>query len=66
MILLAAGYLSTKNQAKTTHLIRAIADAPHEPELFHNLVLAAECLRDVGLTRVGGDVVGDVDPATPR
>jgi len=57
-ILLAAGYLSTKKSAKTTRLIRAIAEAPNEPELFHNLVLAAECLRDVGPTRVEGDIVG--------
>jgi hypothetical protein len=56
VILLEAGYLSTKNQAKTTRLIRAIADSLHEPELFHNLVLAAECIRDVGPTRVEGDV----------
>ena len=56
VILLAAGYLSTKNQTKTTRLIRAILDAPREPELFHNLVLTAECIRDVGPTRVEGDV----------
>ena len=56
VILLEAGYISTKNQARTTRLIRAIADAPREPELFHNLVLAAECMRDVGATRVEGDL----------
>jgi energy-coupling factor transporter ATP-binding protein EcfA2 len=56
VILLEAGYLSTKNPTKTTRLIRAIADAPREPELFHNLVLAVECIRDVGPTRVEGDI----------
>jgi formylglycine-generating enzyme required for sulfatase activity len=56
VILLEVGYLSTKNQAKTTRLIRAIVDSPSEPELFHNLVLAAECIRDIGPTRVEGDV----------
>ena len=56
VVLLEAGYLSTKNQAKTTQLIRAIADARQEPEPFHNLVLAAECVRDVGATRVEGNV----------
>jgi formylglycine-generating enzyme required for sulfatase activity len=56
VILLEAGYISTKNQARTTRLIRAITDAPREPELFHNLVLAAECMRDVGATRVEGDL----------
>jgi formylglycine-generating enzyme required for sulfatase activity len=56
VILLAAGYLSTKNQAKTARLVRAIAELRQEPELFHNLVLAAECMRDVGPTRVEGDL----------
>ena len=51
-ILLVAGYLSTKQSAKVTRLIRAIAEWPDEPELFHNLVLAAECIRDVGPNRV--------------
>jgi formylglycine-generating enzyme required for sulfatase activity len=56
VISLEAGYLSTKNQAKTTSLIKAIAAARREPELFHNLALAAECIRDVGATRVEGDL----------
>jgi formylglycine-generating enzyme required for sulfatase activity/energy-coupling factor transporter ATP-binding protein EcfA2 len=56
VILLEAGYLSTKKVAKVTRLVRAIADCPIEPELFHNLVLVAECLRDVGPTRVEGDL----------
>jgi formylglycine-generating enzyme required for sulfatase activity/energy-coupling factor transporter ATP-binding protein EcfA2 len=56
VILLEAGYLSTRNQAKTMHLIQAIAKARQEPELFHNLVLAAECMRDVGATRVEGNL----------
>ena len=55
-ILLEAGSLSTKNRAKTMRLIRAIADLPTETEPFHNLVLAAECIRDVGPTRVEGDL----------
>ena len=55
-ILLEAGYLSMKNRAKTTRLIKAIADEQNEPEPFHNLVLAAECIRDVGPTRVEGDL----------
>ena len=65
VILLEAGYISTKNQARTTRLIRAIADAPREPELFHNLVLAAECMRDVGATRVEGDAGDSAERATP-
>jgi formylglycine-generating enzyme required for sulfatase activity len=56
VILLEAGYLSLRHRVKTTKLIRAIADSPHEPEPFHNLILAAECIRDVGPTRVEGDL----------
>lgn len=52
VILLAAGYLSTQSRERTTGLIRAIADQREEPVLYHNLVLAAECLRDVGNNRV--------------
>jgi formylglycine-generating enzyme required for sulfatase activity len=56
VILLEAGYLSMKNQAKTMQLIRAVADAPQEPEPVHNLVLAAESMRDVGAMRVAGNL----------
>jgi formylglycine-generating enzyme required for sulfatase activity len=56
VISLEAGYLSTKNQAKTTSLIKSIVEARQEPEPFHNLVLAAECMRDVGPTRVEADL----------
>ncbi len=59
-ILLVAGYLSTKHRAKTTRLIRAIADYPDEPEPFHNLVLAAECIRDVGPARLEQDVQAEL------
>ena len=60
VILLEAGYLSTKNQAKTMQLIKAVADARQEPEPFHNLVLAAECVRDVGATRVEGNLAAEL------
>jgi formylglycine-generating enzyme required for sulfatase activity/energy-coupling factor transporter ATP-binding protein EcfA2 len=59
-ILLIAGYLSIKKISKATRLMRAIADHPTEPEPFHNFVLAAECLRDVGPGRVEGDLVGEL------
>jgi predicted NACHT family NTPase len=52
VILLAAGYLSTQSQERTTRLIRALADKKKEPQPYHNLVLASECLRDVGDNRV--------------
>jgi formylglycine-generating enzyme required for sulfatase activity len=38
-------------------LIEAIAERREEPEPYHNLVLAAECLRDVGEGRVSGDLL---------
>ena len=56
VILLEAGYLSTQGKSRTTRLIRAIAEKKDEPEPYHNLVLAAECLRDVGETRVEGNL----------
>ena len=60
VILLAAGHLSTQSKEKTTRLIRAIADARTEPEPYHNLVLAAECLRDAGANRILGDLEADL------
>ena len=60
VILLEAGFLSTQSKEKTTMLIQAIADLKQEPEPYHNLVLAAECLRDVGSKRVLGDVAKTV------
>ena len=54
VILLEAGYLSTQSRQRTTRLINAIAAHPAEPEPYHNLVLAADCLRDVGGNRVQG------------
>jgi formylglycine-generating enzyme required for sulfatase activity len=60
VILLAAGYLSTQSRERTTRLIQAIADFKEEPEPYHNLVLAAECLRDVGSNRVQGDLLDEV------
>jgi len=56
VILLTAGYLSTQSKERTTRLIDAIYTSKTEPELFHNLVLAAECLRDVGSNRVTGNI----------
>ena len=56
VILLGAGYLSTQSKEKTTRLIRAIAEAKAEPAPYHNLVLAAECVRDAGANRIVGDL----------
>ncbi len=60
VILLEVGYLGTQSKEKTTALIRAIAERKREPEPYHNLVLAAECLRDVGDNRVQGDLRQEV------
>ncbi len=51
-ILLEAGCLSMLSRERVTRLVRAIADHPKEPVPYHNLVLASECLRDVGGNRV--------------
>jgi formylglycine-generating enzyme required for sulfatase activity/energy-coupling factor transporter ATP-binding protein EcfA2 len=59
-ILLEAGALSTQSKEKTSRLIRAIADVKKEPEPYHNLVLAAECLRDAGANRVVGDLETEI------
>jgi len=56
VILLEAGYLSTQSKEKTTRLIKAIADNKTEPEPYHNLVLAAECVRDAGANRIVGNL----------
>jgi formylglycine-generating enzyme required for sulfatase activity len=60
VILLQAGYLSTQGKRRVTALIRAIMDHPEEPALYHNLTLAAECLRDVGPARVELDLWTEV------
>jgi formylglycine-generating enzyme required for sulfatase activity/energy-coupling factor transporter ATP-binding protein EcfA2 len=60
VILLQAGYLSLQGKERTTSLVRAIAERKEEPEPYHNLVLAAECLRDVGGNRVQGDLENEV------
>jgi formylglycine-generating enzyme required for sulfatase activity/energy-coupling factor transporter ATP-binding protein EcfA2/uncharacterized protein YggL (DUF469 family) len=52
VILLAAGHLSTLSKERASRLIAAIADHREEPVPYHNLVLASECLRDVGVGRV--------------
>jgi formylglycine-generating enzyme required for sulfatase activity/energy-coupling factor transporter ATP-binding protein EcfA2 len=60
VILLEAGYLSTQGKRRVTALIQAVMNHKDEPEPYHNLVLAAECLRDVGPARVEGDLWGEV------
>ncbi|MCP4423009.1 MAG: SUMF1/EgtB/PvdO family nonheme iron enzyme, partial [Chloroflexi bacterium] len=59
-ILLVAGHLSMLSRERTTDLIRAIAEKKEEPDPYHNLTLAAECLRDVGGSRVEGDLETDI------
>ncbi|MBN1262557.1 MAG: SUMF1/EgtB/PvdO family nonheme iron enzyme [Anaerolineae bacterium] len=57
VILLEAGDLSLRSRERTTRLIWAIADCKQQPERYHNLVLAAEIVRDVGESRVEGELV---------
>lgn len=56
VLLLEAGYLSTQSKERTTRLIQALADLREEPAPYHNLVLAAQCLRDAGSNRIVGDL----------
>ncbi len=58
--LLEAGYLSTQGKRRATELIRALMEHPQEPEPYHNLVLAAEAVRDVGQARTEGDLAGEI------
>lgn len=60
VILLAAGHLSMTSKSRTTSLIQALADRRDEPQPYHNLVLAAACLRDVGSGRVQGNLAEEV------
>ncbi len=60
VILLQAGHLSLLSKERTGRLIMAIADYEPEPVRYHNLVLASECLRDVGAGRVDRAVAGDI------
>jgi formylglycine-generating enzyme required for sulfatase activity len=60
VLLLAAGYLSTQGVERVTTYVRALMDHDVEPDPYHNLVLAADCLRDVGRARVTGDLWGEV------
>ncbi|MCD4739447.1 MAG: SUMF1/EgtB/PvdO family nonheme iron enzyme [Anaerolineae bacterium] len=60
VILLEAGYLGTQGKRRATKLIQTIMDCPDEPEPYHNLVLAAEALREVSQARTVGDLAGEV------
>jgi formylglycine-generating enzyme required for sulfatase activity/energy-coupling factor transporter ATP-binding protein EcfA2 len=60
VILLETGHLSTQSRERTTRLVQAIANRKQEPEPYHNLVLAAECLRDVGEGRVEGNLLDTI------
>jgi formylglycine-generating enzyme required for sulfatase activity/energy-coupling factor transporter ATP-binding protein EcfA2 len=66
VILLEAGQLSTLSKEKTTRLIRGIADAKAEPAPHHNLVLAAECVRDAGANRIVGDLEAELQSRLRR
>jgi energy-coupling factor transporter ATP-binding protein EcfA2 len=62
VVLLEAGYLSTQGRRRVSELVRAIMDADPstEPQPYHHLILAAECLYDVGAARLEGDLLGEV------
>ena len=52
VILLTAGFLSTQSKERTTKLVQAIAENKKQPAPYHNLILASECIRDVGSNRL--------------
>lgn len=62
VILLEAGYLSTQGKRRVSELIAAIMNAniTTQAEPHHHLLLAAECLFDVGNVRVEGNLLGEV------
>jgi formylglycine-generating enzyme required for sulfatase activity/CheY-like chemotaxis protein len=60
VIKLEASYLSTQGQHRVSELIQAIKDYKIELEPYHNLVLAAECLYDIGLPRVKVGLVDEI------
>jgi len=60
VILLEAGYLGTQGKERATALVRAIMDCMQEPQPYHNLVLAAEALRDLGPARTEGGLGTEV------
>lgn len=60
VILLTAGYLSTQSKERTTKLVGSIAENRKEPVLYHNLVLASECIRDVGENRLDANVPEEI------
>lgn len=60
VILLEVGDLSTRSRERTSRLVQAIADLREEPEPYHNLVLASDCLRDAGTNRVESETAAFV------
>ena len=61
VILLEAGHLSGESIERASHLIGAIAENRREPLPYHNLVLASECLRDAGETRVEPGIAREIN-----
>ncbi len=67
VILLEVGYLSFNNPARAERLIAALANQPSPAqEPYANLVLAAECLRDVGESRLPAILVQSVQQRLRR
>jgi formylglycine-generating enzyme required for sulfatase activity/energy-coupling factor transporter ATP-binding protein EcfA2 len=60
VILLETGYLGTQGKQRASDLIQAIMDHSKEDEPYHNLVLAAECLHDLGQVRVTSGLFQEV------
>lgn len=59
VILLQAGHLSNQGRRQVSALLRAIAQADEREDLepLHHLLLAVECLQDIGPARLETDVL---------
>jgi formylglycine-generating enzyme required for sulfatase activity len=53
VILLSCGYLSLSDATHANELIQAIADRRNPANVYFNLALAADCMRDAGFNRLG-------------
>ena len=59
VILLAIGQLATQGSKRTTRLIQQIANAKSGPNLYNNLILAVEGIRDAG-NAIDGNVASQI------
>jgi len=59
-ILLEAGLSEQQGKRRATELIQAIIGSSTGARAYHNLLLAAEAVRDVGQARLEGNLAGEI------